>query len=73
VFGIGGAEWLIIAAMAVFMLAPGALLFWLGYLTGKNATLRDSMSADESAGSAPRAKPTVPPSDDGTNEDDADA
>jgi len=44
-FGIGGAEWLVIAAVALFMLVPGALVFWVGYLTGKSAGHRPRMGA----------------------------
>ncbi len=58
-FGIGGAEWLLIAAVAIFMLAPGALVFWLGYLTGKNAALRVERPVPDEDDVVPPAKPKV--------------
>ena len=76
-FGIGGAEWLVIAAVGLFVLAPGALVFWLGYLTGKNAALRaDTPVEDEDKDGVVRpVKPGVRIADDETDAigDDADA
>ena len=74
-FGIGGAEWLLIAAVALFMLAPGALVFWLGYLTGKNAALRVGAPVEDEDGVIRPDKPGVRIARDeaGASEDDADA
>ena len=74
-FGIGGAEWLLIAAVALFMLAPGALVFWLGYLTGKNAALRVDAPVVDDDGVPHPAKPKVRIAEDepGTADDDVDA
>lgn len=74
-FGIGGAEWLLIAAVALFMLAPGALVFWLGYLTGKNAALRVDAPVTDEDGVVPPEKPKVriAQDDSGMTDDDADA
>jgi hypothetical protein len=75
VFGIGGAEWLLIAAVALFMLAPGALVFWLGYLTGKNAALRGDAPVENGAGDSRPVTPKVriAEGEPGATEDDADA
>lgn len=75
-FGIGGAEWLLIAAVAVFMLAPGALVFWLGYLTGRNAALRvGAPVGDGDSGVTPEQPKVLIAQDDATTvgDDDADA
>jgi hypothetical protein len=74
VFGIGGAEWLLIAAVALFMLAPGALVFWLGYLTGKNSALRGDTPVEDENGIVRPVKPKVRIAEDdpATTEDDAD-
>ena len=74
-FGIGGAEWLLIAAVALFMLAPGALVFWLGYLTGKNAALRTETPVPDEDGPVRPEKPKVRIDEDdaGMTDDDADA
>lgn len=73
-FGIGGAEWLLIAAVALFMLAPGALVFWLGYLTGKNSALRgDAPAENDDDGSRPvKPKVRIAEDDPGATEDGAD-
>jgi len=75
VFGIGGAEWLIIAAVALFMLVPGALVFWVGYLTGKNAALRGDAPGVGEDGVARPVTPKVRIAEDdaGATEDEADA
>ncbi len=72
-FGIGGAEWLLIAAVALFMLAPGVLVFWLGYLTGKNSALRGDAPAENGDGSRPvKPKVRIAKDDPGAAEDGAD-
>jgi hypothetical protein len=43
VFGLpGGAEWLVILGILVLLFVPGVLVFWFGYLTGKNAAMRET-------------------------------
>lgn len=38
VFGLpGGYEWVVIGLAVVFLFAPGVLVFWLGFLTGRRA------------------------------------
>jgi hypothetical protein len=76
VFGLpGGAEWLFIAAVALFMLVPGALVFWVGYLTGKNAALRgDAPGAGEDGAAGPvKSKVRIAEDDQGAPADEADA
>ena len=46
-FGIGGAEWLIIIGAIVLLFVPGAAVFGLGYLVGRKTT-------------APVGQPTIP-------------
>lgn len=58
-FGIGGAEWLVIAAVALFMLVPGALVFWVGYLTGKSAALRVEPPTEDGGDVLRPVKPKV--------------
>jgi len=61
-FGLpGGAEWAIIALVVVFLFVPGALVFWLGYLTGRGAANRQgawSGSAARVAAGAPSEQHT---------------
>ena len=50
VFGLpGGAEWAIIALVVVFLFIPGALVFWLGFMTGKGAAARQTAAAPTDA------------------------
>ena len=50
VFGLpGGAEWVIIALVVVFLFIPGALVFWLGFMTGKGAAARQTAAAPTDA------------------------
>jgi len=43
VFGLpGGAEWIFILVILVLLFVPGVLVFWFGYLTGRNAGVRDA-------------------------------
>lgn len=65
VFGLpGGAEWAVIALALVFLFVPGALVFWLGFLTGRGAaSRRTDASAATSAGAAEpttQAAPAAP-------------
>ena len=54
VFGLpGGAEWAIIALVVVFLFVPGALVFWLGYLTGKGAANPQSAAPTAVGSTAP--------------------
>ncbi len=46
-FGVGGAEWLIIIGAIVLLFVPGAAVFGLGYLVGRKTT-------------APVGQPTIP-------------
>ncbi len=72
VFGVGGAEWIVIALVALGLFAPGLLLFWLGYLTGKNAGVRRTLDgvasiapeiADEAPASVPLGDEAASPGD----------
>ena len=62
VFGLpGGAEWAIIALVVVFLFVPGALVFWLGFLTGKGAAARHTADAPtDAAGSVTPAVQQAP-------------
>ena len=57
-FGVGGAEWLIIIGAIVLLFVPGAAVFGLGYLVGRKTAAPTAPTAVP--GSAPPAAPASP-------------
>jgi len=55
VFGLpGGAEWAIIGLLVLMLFVPGVLVFWFGYLTGKNAAAREAAKRPTVESEAPQ-------------------
>jgi len=55
VFGLpGGAEWAIIALLILMLFVPGVLVFWFGYLTGRNAATREAAQRPAVESKAPQ-------------------
>ncbi len=61
VFGLpGGMEWLMIMVIVTLLFVPGLVVFWLGYLTGRNA---GAPQATVEPTATPTAAPAAPVED----------
>jgi hypothetical protein len=66
-FGVGGAEWLVIAGIAALLFVPGVAVFGLGYVLGRRTASSSGSSGELRPGSeilAPPAPPTERPAAD---------